>query len=369
MQSEEQAFLYQGRLPVGHITVIAGAPSKGKSTLGYRIAADTDVPTIFVTTEESDTTVWRPRLEAAGMDLEKAWHHREVKFSRDGRDLDYLDTLVSDYGAKMIMVDPVLNHLRGASIHRDEQIRTLFEPYIEWLHERQLVLALQMHLLRAINHKHHPLSAIPAGVVSIAKAVYIFADDPSFDGDPNVRVLACAEKFNFGPIPASLQFEYDTVPVEVKKLGTGRLAPVDYGRWLDRGETKVTAKMLLLTLAPETKERKADRVAHLLIEMLGTGRLPVTEIRERVKDIDPPVSWRTVERVKKEIGIEEHDDPNDKRRKLWSLPPDMIDVLEEVTGPEDRLLIEEIDVETPDTIPEDWESPGVDDQGQSDVDA
>lgn len=367
MRPEEQEFRWKSRLPVGHISLLVGAPAKGKSTLGYHIAADVDVPTIFITTEETDTTIWRPRVEAAGMDLDKAFHHAEIKFSRDSRDLDALDALVSLYEAKVISVDPLVDHLLGASIHRDEQIRTLFEPYVEWIAERKLVLLMQLHALRAVNPKHSPLTAIPAGLSSIAKAIYLFADDPTFGADPNMRVLACADKFNFGPIPPSLQFEYETVPVRVKKVATGRMGTVDIGRWIDRGETKVTAKMLLVTLAPETKERKADRVAHLLIEMLGTGTLPVSEIRERIKHLDPPVSWRTVERVKQEIGIEEHDDPNDKRRKLWSLPPDMIEVLEEITGPEDEMLIQEVDVpEVPDTLPEDWQAPYDEAQGDDD---
>ena len=357
MRPVEQEFLWQGRLPVGHITVMAGAPAKGKSTLGYRIAADAGIPTIFITTEESDTTVWRPRVEAAGMDLDKAWHHREIKFSRDLRDLDKLDALVSKYEARLIVVDPLSNHMRGASIHRDEQVRTLFEPYIDWLRERQIALLAQMHVLRNVNPKHSPLSAIPAGVASIAKAVYIFADDPTLGSDPNIRVLACADKFNFGLAPAALQFEYETVPVLIERLSTGRRAAFDIGRWVDRGESKVTAKMLLVTLAPETKERKSDRVAHELIEMLSAGSLPVTEIRKRIQDLTPPVSWRTVERVKQEIGIEERDDPSDKRRKWWALPADLLEVLEEVTGPEDVVVIKEIDApEIPDTIPEGWTS-------------
>ncbi len=48
------------------------------------------MPTVFITTEESDRTVWRPRVEAAGMDLAKAFHHAEVRFSRNPSDLDYL---------------------------------------------------------------------------------------------------------------------------------------------------------------------------------------------------------------------------------------------------------------------------------------
>ena len=140
--STEQAFLWHDRLPVGHITVVAGSPSKGKSTLGYRIAADADVPTIFVTTEEADRSVWRPRVEAAGMDLAKAAHHGEVKFSKRPEDLEYLAQLIERYKAKLVVVDPLSNHLRGASLSRDEQVRDVFEPYLAMLQDAGAALVL-----------------------------------------------------------------------------------------------------------------------------------------------------------------------------------------------------------------------------------
>ena len=82
MTALEQRFVWRGRLPVGHISVIAGPPAAGKSTLGYHIAADADVPTIFVTTEEADRAVWRPRIESSGM----TWRRRGItaKFSSRG---------------------------------------------------------------------------------------------------------------------------------------------------------------------------------------------------------------------------------------------------------------------------------------------
>jgi hypothetical protein len=351
----EQEFLWHDRIPIGHITVIAGAPAKGKSTLGYRIAADVGVPTIFVTSEEIDKSVWRPRVEAAGMDLELAAHHREVKFSRNEGDLEYLDGLVTHYGVKLIVVDPLTNHLRGASIHRDEQIRTLFDPYLDWLADAGVALLLQMHVLRSVNPKHHPLSVVPAGVVSVAKAIYLFGDDPTFGVDENIRVLACPDKFNFGPTPVSLELEYATKPVRVQSAITGRRVGHDYGYWILRGETKVSAKALLVTLSPETRERKSDRVAWVLIELLKGGPQPLAVVRQAILQLEPAVSWRTAERVANELGMETLEDEQDTRKKWWKLPDSIFAAMEEITEAEDEVEIEEIDLDVPDTLPEDWE--------------
>lgn len=160
-------------------------------------------------------------------------------------------------------------------------------------------------------------------------------------------------------MPAALQFEYDTVGVRVRKVTTGRPGKQTMGKWVDRGESKVTANALLVTLAPETRERKSDRVAFELIEMLKGGSLPVAEIRRLVEELEPTVSWRTVERVKQEMGIEEKGDPNDARKKWWNLPAGMLAVFDEVTGPEDKIVLTEVDVpDVPDTIPDDWTPEG-----------
>lgn len=364
MRPENQEFLWRDRLPVGHISVIAGAPAAGKSTLGYRIAADADVPTIFITTEEQDTTVWRPRVEAAGMDLGKAVHHAEVKFSKQPDDVDYLRSLIERYKARLVIVDPVSNHLRGASIHRDEQVRDVFERYLPVLQELDVALLLQMHLLRNVNPKRHPLAAVPAGVVSIAKAIYLFGDDPSVGADPNFRVLACPDKFNFGSVPASLLFEYATQPVKVQVRGTRRHQNRDYGYWVYKGETQISAKALLVKLAPETKEGKSDRTAHILIDLLRDGPRPAAEIRFHFDDdsIQPPISWRTVQRVRAEMGIEEIDDERDARRKLWKLSDADLATLAEITDEDDRIVIEEADLDIPDAPPEEWSNPPEDDE-------
>lgn len=361
MPALQQHFLWHDRLPIGHITVVAGAPAKGKSTLGYRVAADADVPTLFITVEEQDTTVWRPRIEAAGMDLKKAFHHGEIKFSRKPEDIEYLAELIDRYKVELVVVDPLSNHLRGASISRDEHVRDVFEPYLQLIQERRVSLVLQLHVLRHVNLREHPLKAIPAGVVSIAKAVYIFADDPTLGADPDMRILACADKFNFGVVPASMRFEYDTKPVTVKDKQTGRKRRQPQGLWVYRGESQVSAKMLLVTLAPETKERKSDRVAMELIKVLRGGPQPVTAIRKHMAALDPPVSWRTVERIKNEMAIEETDHPDDKRRKIWALPPDILDTLTEADS-DDDIQIEEVD-KPDDTFPEGWTEEG--DDGQS----
>lgn len=73
--------------------------------------------------------------------------------------------------------------------------------------------------------------------------------------------------------------------------------------------------------------------------------------------MQPPISWRTVERIRAEMSIVETDDEQDKRRKVWSLSEDTLATLEEADSMDD-IQIEEVGIDVPDTVPEDWTADG-----------
>src|SRR4029450_7055256 len=152
----EQEFLWHGRLPVGHMSVVAGSPRMGKSPPGYRIPADTGVPTLFVTTEEVDESVWLPRLLAAGVDPEQAWHHPEVRFTKDSSDRENLAGLIERYGVRLIVVDPIQNHL-GVSVSHDQAVRDLMEPYMPLNQWQKVALLLEAHVLKEVRPTSDPL--------------------------------------------------------------------------------------------------------------------------------------------------------------------------------------------------------------------
>jgi hypothetical protein len=351
MVPHRQHFLWNGRIPCGHITVIAGEPSKGKSTLGYRIAADVNLPTIFISSEEVRRTIWIPRMEAAGVDPNKAWHHKEIHFGKGEE--EELARLVRLHEAKLVIVDPLSNHLR-VSISKDQTVRAVMGPYIDLMEELDFTLIFQVHVLRHVPTNAHPLAAVPAGVASIAKAVYLFAGDPTIGADENIRILACAGKFNFGRQPLSHSFELETDRLKVFDPKTKRYGSGEYARFISRGDSKVKARMLLVMMRPEDKDRKYDIAGHVLLKMLCDGPQPVAKLRAVFAALDdPPISWKTAERAADEMGIIITKDERDARKLIWELPPSVLDTLEEAG--DDEVVIEEVEIDEPgDTFPEDW---------------
>jgi hypothetical protein len=348
--AHRQHFLWDGRIPVGHITVIAGGPAKGKSTLGYRIAADVGLPTIFVSTEEVKNTVWRPRLEASGVDMSKAWLHPEIQFGKGEEDT--LARWVKEYGAKLVIVDPLANHI-GPSLSNDKAIRAVIAPYVDLMAQLDFSIIFQVHVLRQVAKNATPLTAVPAGVVSLAKAVYLFAEDPTLGADENIRILACGEKCNFGRHPPSHAFEYETRRVPVTDPKTGETSLEEFALLISRGDSRVKARALLVTMRPVDKDRKSDLVAYELLRLLRDGPQPIAKLRAAINEFDPPVSWKTAERAAQEMGIIVTKDKQDARKLIWELPPSILDTLAEAGS--DEVVIEGVEIDDPpDTFPEDW---------------
>jgi hypothetical protein len=356
MREEAGEFLWNDRLPVGHISVVAGKPGIGKSTLGYRVAADCNVNTLFITTEEVDKSVFLPKYAAAGGDKEKAWIHPEVQFTRNPLDREYLLDLIKAYEIKLIVVDPAGNHI-GASMSHDVAVRNLMAPYLDMFHDHRVALLLEAHVLRDVNVNADAQLAFPSGLRGIAKAMYLLAKDPTLGADPEMRVLATA-KFNFAQRqPASRLFEFDTGTRSVYSLSSKRRVDREYGMLLDRGETKVTSKMLLITLAPEDKERLLDRAAFALVEFLQQGKQgrmqPVSAIRKLGGTLDPQIGFKTFQRAMEAMpGIESVQDPRNKSLRWWRLTDEQLGELQEADD-ESTLNAEWVDAPD-DTFPEDW---------------
>ena len=352
MRARETEYLWYDRVPVGRMAAVCGAPNMGKSTLGYRIAADCDVPTLFISEEEDAEEVWLPRLLAVGADPAKCFYHPEVVFSKNPDHLDYLTSLIEQHEIKLIVVDPIQAHIE-TSISHDQAVRRIMRPYMTLFRQRKVALVLECHLLTALKSTNHPYLAIPSGLRTWTKAGFILAKDPR---DDDFRILATAKWNQAETPPASMRFEFASEDVSVIRAKGGGRRKAEYGYLLHRGEVSVSATTLLVSLTKETTERKGERAAKELIKFLKDGKdgrmQPVAKIQEMVFHLDPPMSFKTMKRVSLDLGIEIENDPQDGKKKWWRLPDWIMDMAEELTEEGDELSIEE--VESDDTFPEDW---------------
>ena len=105
-------WLIPGRVPLGMVTVLSGIGGLGKSTLTALWAAENPGVTLIATAEDSLGATVRPRLEAAGADLERVHFVlvRTEEGSRTGSRFPttwrHSEELVIETAATLVVVDP-----------------------------------------------------------------------------------------------------------------------------------------------------------------------------------------------------------------------------------------------------------------------
>ena len=142
-------WLWEARVALGTLCLLAGREGIGKSSLAYAIAAqitrgmlqgvyfDEPRAVIVAATEDSWQHTIVPRLMAAGADLDLIY--RVDVTVTDGpdteitlpSDLSQLEESVADVGAALILLDPIMSRLHASlDTHKDAEVRLALEPLV-----------------------------------------------------------------------------------------------------------------------------------------------------------------------------------------------------------------------------------------------
>jgi len=297
VKPEAVTWLWTGRLAVGKITVLDGAPGSGKSTMtcdaAARVSRGLTFPhdrharqaggVIFVAGEDgvADTVV--PRLLAAGADLSKCfvWPASKLPYLPDAA-----ENIVKEIklrGAKLLVLDPVTAlFARDLSSNSDQDVRLALTPLAVAAEELACCVLLLRHLNKRTGASAFDRGGGSVGIGALARVVLLVARDHS---DPDLRILATV-KANLTRPPRSLQARILDVN------GVGR---VDYG-----DECDTTADSLVSEPKPERKG-KVDSAADWLRQALGDGqwrRQKQIETEATAEGITP----HTLRRARESIG-------------------------------------------------------------------
>lgn len=208
VEAENVTFLWNGRIPEGMISVVAGQPDKGKGLFAARVAADVSRAggtVLYSAAEDSAGLMTRPRLEVAGADLDRVllWEFQLPAHMSE------LAAIVMDEEVKLIVMDPFASHLsHGISRHSDN-VRQVLGPLKDLCDATGVAILIVEHVNKRVPKNGHPLMAIGgtgSGLPAAARAAYVFGIHPE---DDEQRVL-CMAKFNIGPTPKPLAFTVDS---------------------------------------------------------------------------------------------------------------------------------------------------------------
>lgn len=322
-------WLWDARIPIGTLALLAGREGLGKSILAYTLAAlitrgtlpgEHGAPksVLVAATEDSWSQTIVPRLIAAGADLNRVYRveviadevHTELTLPRD---LVKMRNIAREVDAVLLILDPLLSRLDDRlDTHKDADVRRALEP---------LVAAADMINLAVLGLIHHnksgssdPLQVIMGSkaFAAVARSVHTVIYDP--DDESNSRRLLGTPKNNLGrsDLP-TFSFTIEPFAVAIDDDGndlawTGRLV------W---GEGSTHSIHDAMERAAETGEQRsaASDAQHWLEDYL-TMNGGVAE-SAKIKKAASAAGHTERSRGRLKVEISEHGYP---RQTWWSLP-------------------------------------------------
>ena len=306
-------WLWPGFLPFGKLVQVVGLPGVGKTTVAMDILARATrgnrmpgadfatgpVTVLIAGAEDGIEDTLTPRLVAANADLARVGFvtlEAREQFTIPG-DVEALERAIKATGARVVYVDSIMGSLdEDVKSYSDQSVRKALRPLADVAARTGALILFISHPRKAGANNAIDAGGGSGGFVALARVQLTLGYDPA-DLTKESRVLAVG-KSNIGRIPESRAYQ-------VVSGGNGH-GSIAWG-----GASAVTADELASAPMrqrqfgggsagePETKQSFA---AEWLTDMLADGaqRTPafLTAEARAIK-----LSWRTVERAAKDIGV------------------------------------------------------------------
>jgi len=309
---ENVEWVWPGRIPAGKLTVIEGDPATAKSTMTLDLAARVTTgatwpdgepgrapaSVLLLSAEDGWGDTIRPRLEAAGADLERCIcvAAREVDGERGPMlrpvvlpdDIAWIARLIEHSDATMVIVDVLAAYLSDRiDSHKDQSVRRL-------LHLLALAAASTGAAVILIRHHNKAAGTSPLhrgggsiGIIGAARAVHAVFRDPD---DADHRLLATV-KSNLAAEAPTWGYTLAGVP----ELGVAR---IDWDTEADRrGASELLAGSQSSALTEAVAWLRAWRAEH-------SGPASAAELIADATQVG--IAAATLHRARKQLGLQTH---------------------------------------------------------------
>jgi hypothetical protein len=214
VEPERINWLWPGRLARGKLHIVDGDPGRGKSTIGYDLAArlSTGSPwpdgqpgvkggTVILSAEDGRADTIRPRLDAHGADCDRIIALAAIREPAqetgqlrdrlpDLTDLDHIRQAAAEVDAALLIIDPLTAYLpRGVDAFKDADVRRALAPLAALAELLGLAVVIVRHL-RKTGGKAIYAGGGSIGIIGAARVGFIVADDP---GDETRSVFAVSK--------------------------------------------------------------------------------------------------------------------------------------------------------------------------------
>jgi archaellum biogenesis ATPase FlaH len=305
----ETEWVWEGRIPIGEITILEGDPGTNKSSLCCALAGcltkGVAMPhatskgrprkggTIFLVGEDSITKTVKPRLVAAGADPKKVAVLDGVSIPRD---LARIKAAIREIGAKLVAVDTIADFVSG-SVSNNQAMRKTLGPLRDLAEEMQVAILVLRHFTKKGSGKSLLRGGGSVAITGMARSQLKLYKHPE---DEHLRVLI-QDKSNLGPLSPALLFE---------------VVSADDGQFCleCRGETDLT----IADLESSKGAPKLEAATQFLREKLADGPKEFKSLVEQSKGL---CSLRTLHEAKANLGlVTDRKGRREDQITSWALP-------------------------------------------------
>ncbi len=306
MQSESVRWLWPERIALGKLTMLVGNPGLGKSfatiDLAARVSQGTAWPddprygapqggVVMLNCEDDLADTIRPRLDKAGADVSRIYALTAVKTSNDNerhfdlsRDLPALEQTVAGVtDCRLVVIDPVTAYLGETDSHKNAETRAVLAQLSQFAARHRVAVVCVSHLNKSNSGPVIYRTMGSLAFVAAARSVWAVCKDEQ----QSERRLFLPVKNNIGIDTLGMAYSiidgrvvWETEPVSIS--ADEAMGPVD-----------------------ERKRGGGDAVSEAktwLADQLAEQPVPSNELKQRAER--DGLSWRTVERAKTALGIE-----------------------------------------------------------------